>query len=130
MALMTESLYAHYMPEADTLTAEEYKRFHNQAAIGEAVGLALSTDTTPPSSPPRDNTWQERSACLGLNPNIFETKQKKQQERAKEICAGCPVVEPCLEDALNKPSTSGIRGGTNGAERKKIRKERAAQTQD
>lgn len=39
---------------------------------------------------------------------------------AKEVCAACPVREPCLDWAVNLPETDGIWGGTSARDRKKI----------
>lgn len=47
-------------------------------------------------------------------------------QKAKAICKDCPVMVPCLEEALEDPSITGIWGGTTGNERRLIRKQRAA----
>lgn len=42
-------------------------------------------------------------------------------EKAKEICAACPVKQTCLEYALGRQDI-GIWGGTTNEERKEIRR--------
>lgn len=42
--------------------------------------------------------------------------------RAKGICAVCPVIEDCLEYALETNQRAGIWGGTSEKERKSLRR--------
>lgn len=46
-------------------------------------------------------------------------------ERAKKVCATCPVAAACLEYAL-EAREPGVWGGTTGAERRELRRGRAA----
>ena len=41
---------------------------------------------------------------------------------AKAVCAGCPVLEPCLVDALERRAGYGIWGGAGEARRRVLRK--------
>jgi WhiB family transcriptional regulator, redox-sensing transcriptional regulator len=70
--------------------------------------------------------WQERAACRGPQSVVFfpphhvERKDERlsRERRAKAICAGCPVREPCLDYALTIREPHGIWGGLNEAERR------------
>ena len=79
-----------------------------------------------------DIGWQYDAACRGEDselffaPNYFERKEEKEarEERAKAICARCPVRAECLEYALRNREPHGIWGGLNEIERKAIIRER------
>ncbi|MEJ5255434.1 MAG: WhiB family transcriptional regulator [Acidimicrobiales bacterium] len=49
-------------------------------------------------------------------------------ERAKQICASCPVKGPCLEYALEHRIDHGVWGGTSERQRRRILKQRKAST--
>jgi WhiB family transcriptional regulator, redox-sensing transcriptional regulator len=53
------------------------------------------------------------------DPGDLETEQA-----AKQICAGCPVQEPCLEMALATGDQHAILGGTTPTERGRLRRHR------
>lgn len=75
-----------------------------------------------------EETWQIRAACRGpqaavfFPPPQFERKDDKleREARAKEICAGCAVRQPCLEYAIHIREPHGIWGGLNEAERRQL----------
>jgi len=75
-----------------------------------------------------DETWQTKAACRGpqaavfFPPSQFERKDEKleREERAKEICQGCSVREPCLDYAVSIREPHGIWGGQNESERKQL----------
>lgn len=64
-------------------------------------------------------TWQNQAACAGYeDPDAFvpKTTSERQQLRetitARSICAGCPVSDQCLTDALRERDFHTVRGGT------------------
>jgi hypothetical protein len=64
--------------------------------------------------------WQEDSACKGVeDPSIFfpSPGDTEALRAAKGICAGCPVLFPCLEYALANNERYGIWGGKSTRER-------------
>ncbi|MCG6497035.1 MULTISPECIES: WhiB family transcriptional regulator [unclassified Kitasatospora] len=68
----------------------------------------------------RDNTWVQRAACAGTAaPDCFYPlpDQAEETEAAKALCAGCPVSEECLTEALETNDRYGIRGGLVESER-------------
>jgi WhiB family transcriptional regulator, redox-sensing transcriptional regulator len=73
-----------------------------------------------------DDLWQAKAACRGpqssvfFPPSHFERKEEKEarENRAKAICASCPVRRPCLDYALRIREPHGIWGGLNEVERK------------
>lgn len=67
--------------------------------------------------------WRELGICRGLPPSLFypERDDDDTRDAAKALCHGCPVVGPCLEDALTEKQQIGIRGGMSPRERVKFR---------
>ncbi len=75
-----------------------------------------------------DETWQVRASCRGpqavvfFPPSHFERKEEKveREQRAKAICATCPVRRACLDYSVRIKEQHGIWGGLNEAERKQL----------
>lgn len=71
--------------------------------------------------------WARHAACADADPTIFTgsltAPRIRQQQilQAKEICAGCPVRQQCLDDALELGS-DGVWGGTTERERRQMRR--------
>ncbi|MEV0777491.1 WhiB family transcriptional regulator [Streptomyces sp. NPDC050433] len=71
--------------------------------------------------------WLRDAACADADPELFfpvgdADPAAEQVKRAKEVCHGCPVESRCLEWALNTGLTSGVWGGTDEAERRRLRR--------
>ena len=76
---------------------------------------------------PDTGSWLDDAACRGADTRLFfPTKGNQSQwqvEAAKRICAECPVVEPCLDEAMGPPlEPYGIRGGLTFDERRDLRR--------
>ena len=78
-----------------------------------------------------DWDWQSEGACKNMDTSIFfyednERGQEKdlREKTAKAICDTCPVINECLEFALQIKEDYGIWGGTTPEERKLIRRRR------
>jgi len=113
----------------------------NSTAIPRAD---LGTETTEPSnitepsnvvsltsrkgeSPHNPNwEWQTDAACRGSDTNAYYAESLRgntrirQEEAAKRVCAGCPVLANCLRWALKTEEPYGIWGGLNPEERQEI----------
>jgi WhiB family redox-sensing transcriptional regulator len=76
--------------------------------------------------------WQEDSLCREY-PNIIffgdegesELEKQGREARAKSICKQCPVLEPCLEFAMETNQKYGIWGGLTAKERASLKRRRA-----
>lgn len=70
--------------------------------------------------------WRVRAACSGYPNTLFfptsDVVDDGAVERAKAVCAVCPVIEDCLEYALETNQRAGIWGGTSEQERKSLRR--------
>ncbi len=58
--------------------------------------------------------WWDDAACntgtAGLT-GLFFSEELSDIARAKRICAACPVLEPCLEGAIERHEPWGVWGG-------------------
>lgn len=72
--------------------------------------------------------WNERAACLDMDPDVFFPTDTAGVVAAKRICAGCPVRVECLEWALEHGERWGVWGGASERERRRMwaRRARAA----
>jgi len=69
--------------------------------------------------------WRDEAACSGLPHSVFFPVGDDLDSaitNAKRICASCPVVDDCLEFALETNEKAGIWGGTSEEDRKALRR--------
>ena len=74
-----------------------------------------------------DAPWKADAACRSMHPDLFffERGESRQAvERAKAICADCPVVGECREYGMAE--NFGIFGGLTENERRQVRRRRCA----
>ena len=74
-----------------------------------------------------DNDWRMRAACLQSKPDLFfpvgGTDQALSQiDRAKRVCADCPVRTNCLLWANRANVSDGVWGGLSAEERKSLKR--------
>ena len=65
--------------------------------------------------------WRSRAACRGADLNVFFPGRGESAEPARQVCAGCPVQQPCLEFALSQGEVHGIWGGLTERDRRALR---------
>lgn len=66
-------------------------------------------------------SWKTRALCAsgqeGVDPNDFQVPLRgTSQNKAKNVCAECPVQLPCLREALENAEIWGVWGGLDEAE--------------
>jgi WhiB family transcriptional regulator, redox-sensing transcriptional regulator len=74
--------------------------------------------------------WRTYAACRLVSPDFMfpDPGRVKDTAQAKSVCTGCPVQQPCLEEAMwaeeGKPRDAryGVRGGLSPGERYALRK--------
>lgn len=78
-----------------------------------------------------DWEWQQRGLCRGVDSSVFfhpdgerGHARTAREQRAKQLCAQCPVLEACREHALALAEPYGIWGGMSESERMFILKKR------
>lgn len=71
-----------------------------------------------------DWEWQYQAACKGRETDIFfysdrerGPRRARRERMAKAICATCPVINQCREQALRLAEPYGIWGGLTEDER-------------
>lgn len=85
---------------------------------------------------PLEEPWYYQAACQGTPSELWFPERSgyrggtPQDDRAKQICGGCPVRLECLADALKEERGDGrrygVRGGFGPKERKDLQKRLAA----
>ncbi|MGH9102475.1 MAG: WhiB family transcriptional regulator [Acidimicrobiales bacterium] len=75
--------------------------------------------------------WRFEAACRDIHPDLFfpvgmTGVAVTEIERAKAVCACCPVVAACLDFAVRTNQEYGIWGGTDEEERRVLRRRRRA----
>lgn len=66
-------------------------------------------------------SWRDAAACRGVDPDLFFPERGEPTNAAKEVCAGCPVSDECLEFALSTVERHGIWGGMSERQRREHR---------
>jgi WhiB family redox-sensing transcriptional regulator len=78
------------------------------------------------SMTPNRPGWMRRAACAGVEVEVFFPDARASSERARRICESCPVQAECLSFAVADRTTVGIWGGTDEAERRRLRRKKQA----
>jgi WhiB family redox-sensing transcriptional regulator len=81
---------------------------------------------------PEQLDWQDRAACREYDNVLFfgeegesELEKQARESRAKAVCQRCPVIEACLEFAMETNQKYGIWGGLTDKERASLKRRRA-----
>ena len=69
--------------------------------------------------------WMDDGICRNHKPDLFFPSDGVGVEVAKRICATCPVVDTCLEFALDNHIDHGVWGGTSERQRRRLLKARS-----
>jgi WhiB family redox-sensing transcriptional regulator len=64
--------------------------------------------------------WRELAACRGTDLEVFFPDRGESARPARQVCAACPVRQPCLDYAITNRITHGIWGGLTGRERRAL----------
>lgn len=73
-----------------------------------------------------DQAWKRDAVCSSADPDAFFPSSGEDQRAQKKICGTCPVKAQCLQEALDNDERWGIWGGLGPAERRRMRRTRAA----
>lgn len=73
--------------------------------------------------------WREAAVCRQADPELFfpigsAGMAAAENQRAKAVCAACPVRRPCLTYALATGQEFGIWGGRDENERRLLHRQR------
>lgn len=84
-------------------------------------------NTSPLPDPDSPTAWMGQGRCQMYPPAVFFPSDGVGVDKARKICATCPVVEQCLEHALEHRIEHGVWGGCSERERRRILKRRRAE---
>ena len=89
----------------------------------------MSATVTSRAGPASMTGWAASGACRQSDPELFfpvttSGPAAGQVNKAKAVCARCPVRVPCLDFALDSGQAFGVWGGTTGEERRLLRRRR------
>ena len=71
-------------------------------------------------------SWQTDALCAQTDPEAFFPEKGGSTNKAKSICAACPVAAACLDYALANREEYGVWGGKSEPERRGLLRRRAA----
>lgn len=76
------------------------------------------SNTPRPNDPPTAN----HAACTtpGTDPDLWFSDHPTDRTRAKQLCAGCPLLDPCRTYGLDTDQQWGIWGGLDRSDRRRI----------
>lgn len=80
-----------------------------------------------PHDPDSATAWMADGNCRLHPPAMFFPSDGVGVDRARKICATCPVIETCLEFALEERIEHGVWGGCSERERRRILKRRRSE---
>jgi len=85
-----------------------------EVGIGiEKLAPVADVDFDGPVTAPASGIWSDAAACRTVPgaSDLFFSEEVPEIIAAKRICAECPVIAPCLEEALERREPCGVWGG-------------------
>lgn len=73
-----------------------------------------------PANPSPPDMWQDRSACYGIDPNVFFPISEEEAGPALAFCNACTIRAECLSWALKNGERYGVWGGLTEQQRRRI----------
>lgn len=80
------------------------------------------------STRPAGEDWRDLAECQYADTSIFYPEENETADKAKSICAICPVQQQCLETAMRNREREGVWGGLTANERRRLRRRRQAES--
>ena len=94
-------------------------------------GISSCVRTLPlePAEPAEDLAWMDGALCAQADPERWFPDLGQPAGIARRVCRQCPVRAECLDYALETNQEFGVWGGTSERERRRLKRQRAAQRQ-
>jgi len=87
-------------------------------------GTGVDRKDVTPMHDDTETSWMASGNCRSYPPAVFFPSDGVGVDRARRICATCPVSTNCLEYALENRIDHGVWGGASERERRRILKRR------
>jgi WhiB family transcriptional regulator, redox-sensing transcriptional regulator len=98
------------------------RKYSRAAPAARLVGNPAAVTGAPvkrmklPVAAPVDTDWQDKAACKGEDPLIFDGETLADVQAAQLICRSCPVRAMCLLASRSLSPEYGVWGGVDLAE--------------
>lgn len=89
--------------------------------MARLLDAGLEADAADAMARPPQRNWWKSAACQVLDTDAF-FDDLEGGDAARACCERCPVRQDCLSEALRIPTLDGIWGGTDLAERNRLRR--------
>jgi WhiB family redox-sensing transcriptional regulator len=106
-------------PSGGSLGIERVEPLRQEATMTTTHDAGNQSPLPDPDSP---TAWMGQGLCRMYAPSVFFPSDGVGVEKARKICAGCPVKTECLEHALEHRIEHGVWGGASERERRRILK--------
>jgi WhiB family redox-sensing transcriptional regulator len=90
------------------------------------IARYLRDTAVEPARDPEELRWQDLALCAETDPESFFPPKGGSTREAKRTCRSCEVRAECLEYALNTDQMFGIWGGMSERERRRLKRQSAA----
>lgn len=94
------------------------------------AGLAPDDDDAGDGRIAQDLSWHDDGLCAQADPEAFFPEKGGSTRQAKSVCRRCPVIDTCLQYALDNGERFGIWGGKSERERREILNGGIIETED
>jgi len=101
----------------------EFERAAPEMMAGSENAVPMKAITVKNTAKKWVEDWTIAAACRGMDPDELFV-QGAAQNRAKSVCAACPVRTECLADALDNRVEFGVWGGMTERERRALLRRR------
>ncbi len=71
----------------------------------------------------QERPWAVFASCKESDSNLFFPSTKDEERSALGVCEVCPVIDDCLDHALEVRERFGVWGGTTEKQRKRLFRE-------
>lgn len=100
---------------------EAQERYHRLNDVLADPGFARSGASVPWIAI-EPQSWEHQAECKNAQPDIFHPEKGGSTREAKKICSRCPVIQECLDYALEHNERFGIWGGLSERERRQMQR--------
>ena len=105
-------------------TVYKETRVNTNLSVTSMTATTVALNTAALNDNDATSVWMSQGNCRNYPPATFFPSDGVGVDRARKICNGCPVLDTCLEYALENRIEHGVWGGCSERERRRIIKRR------